>query len=217
MRKVPPLIYSHEMSLTPTALKYKIATFMTKTSDPQTLTEKLDADSKEYFDRMSELERVKSNRITGVKSVLVMLSSRGMVFDTDSLTQKILMAYPDAVVFFRTTMGKSVGADCTDKVDLLIDFTGPGQRQGIFYAQKLRRMARLAVGRNAGFFRKKIYDRIFDEKERDAELPRELLERERWIQRRLLELAGVAFVQAGDTAPDRGKITPLELPPLIRA
>lgn len=181
-----------------------------------TNTPSLDSESADYFDRMSELEKVKSNRITGVKSVLVVLSSRGMVFDTDSLTQKILMAYPDAVVFFRTTMGKAVGGECTEKVDLLIDFTGPGQRQGIFYAQKLRRMARLTVGRNAGFFRKKVYDRIFDEKELVAQLPGELLDRERWIQKKLLELAGVAFVQAGDTAPDRGKITPLELPPLSR-
>ena len=45
----------------------------------------------------------------------------------------------------------------------------------------------------------------------------DLLDRERVVQKHVLELAGIAFVQAGDTPPDRGKITPLELPPLARA
>ena len=92
----------------------------------------------------------------------------------------------------------------------MIDLTGPRQRQALFFAKKMRGFSRFAVGRNAGFFRKRIYDRIFDEKAKQDTIPTELLERERTIQREVLALAGVAFVPMGDLPPDRGKITPLD-------
>jgi hypothetical protein len=166
---------------------------------------------------MAEYEKVRANKVNGVKNVLIVISSRGMVFDIESLRQKVLLSYPEAAVFFRTTLGKPIGAIAPEKIDLLIDFTGPGQRQGLFYARKLRRTARVAVGRNAGLFRKKLYDRVYDEKAQLASLPVDLLKRERLVQRYVLEMAGVAFVPMGDVPPDRGKITPLELPPLARS
>jgi hypothetical protein len=112
-------------------------------------------------------------------------------------------------------MGKPIGPTAPQQVDLLIDFTGPGQRQGWFYARKLRRMARVAVGRNAGLFRKKIYDRVFDENQ-DPSVPQEMLKKERFVQKKVLNLAGVSFVQTSETPPDRGKSIALELPAMRR-
>jgi hypothetical protein len=174
-----------------------------------------DPESGAFMQRMLEQEKVRSHRVPHVKSILVVLSAAGMVFDVEALKQKILLTYSDAAVFFQTTDGKAIGTSAPEKVDLLIDFTGPNQRQGLFYARRLRRAARFAIGRNAGIFRKKIYNRVFDEK-KAADLPGEILSREREVQKQVLALAGVPFVQAGDTPPDRGKITPLELPPLAR-
>jgi hypothetical protein len=177
----------------------------------------MDPESKAFFEKMAEYQKVRANKVNGVKTVLIVISARGMVFDIESLRQKVLLSYPEAAVFFRTTLGKPIGALAPERVDLLIDFTGPRQRQGLFYARKLRKMARVAVGRNAGLFRKKLYDRVYDEKAQLASLPVDLLKRERIVQRFVLEMAGVAFVPMGDVPPDRGKITPLELPPLARS
>jgi hypothetical protein len=176
----------------------------------------LDSESTHFLALMAELERTKGNRVPGVRTVLVVLSSAGMVYDIEALRQKVLLSYPDAAVFFLTTTGKPIGSHAPGQVDLLIDFTGPRQRQGLLFAKKLRRIARVTVGRNAGFFRKKIYDRVFDEKAKSSGLPSEVLERERHVQREVLALSGVAFVPAGDTPPDRGKITPMELPPFAK-
>jgi hypothetical protein len=175
-----------------------------------------DAESTEFLHRMIASEEIRANRIAGVRSVLVILSSRGMVFDIDALRQKILLSYPDATVFFRTTMGKPVGAASPRSVDLLIDFTGPGMRQGLFAARGFRRMARVATGRNAGLFRKGSYDRVFDEKKNPPGLPRELLERERYVQRKVLEMIGVSLAPLGETPPDLGKSIALELPPMLK-
>jgi hypothetical protein len=189
-------------------------------SQTQGLVQKIDQESEHSFQKMTEMDRLRGNRIPGVRTVLFVLSSRGMVFDTESLRQKVLLAYPEATVFFMTTMGKPVGATSPRQVDLLIDFTGPRQRQGWFFARKLRSMARVAVGRNAGLFRKGLYDRIFDEKQPSASLPgglpTELLERERFVQKQVLSLVGITIVQAGDTPKDRSKSIALELPPMQR-
>jgi hypothetical protein len=176
----------------------------------------IDTESETFLSTLSQEELVKVHRIPGVRTVLVVLSAKGMVFDLEALRQKILLSYPDSTVFFLTTLGKPVGPPPPRQVDLLIDFTGPGQRQGWFFARKLRRMARAAVGRNAGLFRKRIYDKIYDEKAPDSKLSADVLERERQVQRRILNLSGVAFVQYGDTPPDRGKSIALELPPMQR-
>ncbi len=180
---------------------------MQSNSDPQ---------SKVFLQRMIDREKVKGQLIANVKTVLVVLSSRGYVFDTEALRQKILLTYPEATVYFRTTDGKAAGQSAPSRCDLLIDFTGPGQRQGLFYSKKLRRMARVAVGRNAGFFRKGSYDRVFDEKANRDSLPTELLARERVVQKEVLGLAGIAFAPVGDTPPDRSKEIALELPPMKR-
>jgi hypothetical protein len=176
----------------------------------------LDSESTHFLSTLMSEEQVKAHRIPGVRTVLIVLSAAGMVYDIESLRQKILLSYPDSTVFFLTTLGKPIGSPPPRQVDLLIDFTGPRQRQGWFFARKLRRMARAAVGRNAGLFRKRIYDKIYDEKAPNSSLPSDVLERERQVQKRILNLSGVAFVQYGDTPPDRGKSIALELPPMQR-
>jgi len=175
-----------------------------------------DPESEHFLQLMAEQQLVRANLVPGVRKVLVVISSKGMVFDLESMRQKISLAYPEAAIFFQTGLGKCMGPMAPNKVDLLIDFTGPGQRQWILRARTLRRLARVAVGRNAGLFRKKIYDKVFDEKNMETEQPLDVLRRERKVQREVFRLAGVAFVQAGDALPDRGKITPLELPPMQR-
>ncbi len=175
-----------------------------------------DPESTQFLARMAEQERYRNNRHAGVRTVLIVLSAAGMVYDVESLRQKVLLSYPGTTTYFMTTCGKSIGAVAPAHVDLLIDFTGPKQRQGLFFSRKLRRGARLAVGRNAGWFRKSIYDRVFDEKVRAGELPKEMLARERAVQKEVMALAGVAMVPMGDTPPDRGKITPMELPPFAK-
>jgi hypothetical protein len=176
----------------------------------------MDMESRAFLKRIEEERQARANQFTGVKTVLLVLSSKGMVYDIESLRQKVLLAYPEAAVFFLTTLGKPIGASAPSRVDLLIDFTGPGQRQGWFYSRKLRRMARYAVGRNAGLFRKGSFDRVVDEKADPAKYPREMLARERVVQREVLHLAGVPLAPMGDTPPDRGKVTPLDLPPMRR-
>ena len=172
----------------------------------------IDAESEYFLARMNERERVKGNHLPGIKTVLVVLSSAGMVFDVESLRQKIILSYPESVVFFQTGMGRPLGSTMPGKADLLIDFMGPGQRQGFFAARKFRKLARTCVGRNAGFFRRSIYDRVIDEKSQLARFPKETLERERFIQKQVLALAGVAFAPMGDAGPDLGKSIALELP-----
>jgi len=171
-------------------------------------------DSHYYLNLLEDRIRIQENRFSGVQTVLVVLSSRAMTFDVYALTQKILFSYPDAAVFFKSTSGIGMGLACPDKVDLLIDFTGPRQRQGLFYSRKLRRMARFAVGRNAGFFRKGSYDRIIDEKILADQLPKSLLECEAFVQKRVLALAGVPTLPIGLATEDKSTVIATELPPL---
>jgi len=175
-------------------------------------------DSQFYLSLLAEQERLSSNRFAGVKTILVVLSSAAMAFDLDGLRARIYAAYPEAAVFFVTTEGRPMGATAQGHVDLVIDFTGPGQNQGWFYARKLRRMARFAVGRNAGFFRKRIYNRVVDERSPENARLRQMgtMAREREVQKGVLALAGIAATPHSESAPDRGKQIALELPPLAR-
>ncbi|MBL7715245.1 MAG: hypothetical protein JNL01_07220 [Bdellovibrionales bacterium] len=174
-----------------------------------------DAQTENLLKLLEEQEAIRKNKLPSVRTVLAVLSSKGVVFDTDALKQKIVMTYPDATVFFLTTTGQAIGPKAPGKVDLLVDFTSPRSRQGWFYARKLRRMAKFAVGRNAGLFRKSIYNRIVDEKKM-ADLPSDLLDRERLVQRKVLELVGITIAQKGETGPDLGQSIALDLPPMAR-
>lgn len=176
---------------------------------------KMDPETESVLKLLEAQEQIRKNRVSGVRTILVVLSSRAMVFDTESLKRQILFSYPDATIFFRTTMGKPIGPRSPHQVDLLIDLTGPRERQWIFIPRALRRMAKTAVGRNAGFFRGN-YDRIFDEKATGVDLPGDLFARERYVQREVLALAGIALSQKGETPPDRGQTIALELPPMSR-
>src|SRR4051812_30976349 len=82
----------------------------------------IDSESSAFLAGLMTEELVKAHRIPGVRTVLVVLSSSGMVFDFESLRQKILLSYPDSTVFFLTTLGKPIGSPPPRQVDLLIDF-----------------------------------------------------------------------------------------------
>lgn len=175
----------------------------------------IDLESTHSLQMLSVDPKIVANRVPGVQSVLYVLSAKGMVYDVHSLKQKTQHSYPGAKVYFVTQLGLPVGEVAPKKLDLIVDFTGPRTRQGLFIARKWRRLGRVVLGRNSGFFRAGRYDKIFDEKS-SASVPSEQMDRERFVQRMLLEMAGVAMIQAGDSSPDRGKLTPLTLPPLQR-
>lgn len=179
-------------------------------------TPEVDPESQAFLRRLAEQEKVRGAKLPSVRTVLVVMSGSAMVFDMNALRQKVLLTYPEVAVFFTTPLFIALGAPPPDQVDLMIDFTGARQKQRWFLPRKLRKMARVTVGRNAGWGRKRLYDRVYDEKAQTG-LPADQLERERIVQREVLALAGIPLWQAGDTLPDRGKITPLELPPLARA
>jgi hypothetical protein len=162
---------------------------------------------------LKEIEKLAPNKVPGVKTVLVVMSGHAVSYDVEALRNKILAAYPEATVFFRSTGGYPIGMASFSNIDLLIDLTGPRQRQPWFYARKLRKMCKFTVGRNAGMFRKYIYDRVFDEKDGRA-IPHNMLDRERFVQRQVLALAGVPLVAAGDATADRSKTIALDLPPM---
>jgi len=147
----------------------------------------------------------------GIKNVLVVFSSRAQSFDEAALDNFIKHAYPGANVFFISTSGHLIGPKAPGKVDMVIDFTQPGARQKFLFPLSMRQKARYAIGRKAGiYFRSKLYDRIYDEKN-DPSKPKDYLEGETWAQRKVLELAGVSVVRHGGVTPDRSKEIALEL------
>lgn len=172
-----------------------------------------DEDTRRSLERLSHREQIQTQRIPGVETVLVVLSSKAMVFDVESLRYQIYQAYPGSTIGFCTTSGRPL-EKLIRSVDLLIDFTGPGQRQAFWLPFRFRRMARVVVGRNAGLFRKLLYHRLYDEKKSGLSLPNEILERERKVQKEVLALAGVAFLPAGQVPEDLGRKIALELPRL---
>jgi len=172
----------------------------------------LDQESEHSLQNLrAEKERAQGSRVPGVKTVLVVLSSAGMAFDREALSHFIRTSYPDAKIYFWTTLGKALGEKAPKYVDLLIDFTGPGQRQKFLLARKLRSMARVVIGRDAGLFRKKIYTRVFDERAA-GKLSLDVRVRERRAQREVLVLAGVAFLPLGELGKDLSKSIALGLP-----
>ena len=148
-----------------------------------------------------------------VKSALVVISSRSMAFDLSALRNFITHAYPGAAVFFITTSGDALGVNAPNTVDLIIDFTEPKARQSMFFAMKMRRRGKHVVGRTGGFFGRKSYDRLFTEST-DASLPKDYMERERAIQRKVLELAGILIVKQGGVTEDLSKDIAQSLPPM---
>ena len=151
-----------------------------------------------------------------VKTALVVLSSKAQLFDMAGLRNLIQHSYPDCAVFFISTSGDALGVKAPDHVDLLIDFTPPGARQGNFFAWKMRGRSTRAIGRDAGWFiRKNRYDKVYNDAT-DSDRPRDYLESERWAQRKVLELAGVSVVRQGGVTVDRSKDIALELPPLLK-
>lgn len=165
-----------------------------------------DEEETSTLQHLLEDEEIRKNKIENVRTVLVILSGRSVVYDDASLRQKIQLTYPEAEVYFMTTkaypFGKKLPAGA--KIDLLIDFTGPGHRHKWFWARTLRSRSRVCVGRTAGFFREFIYDRIFKEADR-KDLPGDLINRERLVQKEVLALAGVPLSPKGNLGADLQK------------
>ncbi|MBC7387229.1 MAG: hypothetical protein H7301_13840 [Cryobacterium sp.] len=151
-------------------------------------------------------EEIRQNRVENVRTILVVLSGRSVVYDDASLRQKIQMTYPEAKIYFVTTDAKPFGEkmSASAKIDLLIDFTGVGHGHKWFFARRMRSRARVCVGRNAGFFRAHIYDRVIAD-EHYVEVGQDVISRERIIQREVLAEAGVPLSHQGDLGRDLGK------------
>lgn len=175
-------------------------------------TQASDLDSQASLQMIAEEEKIRANRIENVKTVLVIFSSRAMIFDRHSLEQKIHLSYPGSKVYFETTLGYPMGERAPKSLDLVIDFTGPMQRHKWFYARSLRNRARVCVGRNAWFFREYVYDRVFDES--TLRPIRDVLVRERAAQKAVLELAGVPVSTKGELGRDLSKKIAVSLPRL---
>jgi hypothetical protein len=162
------------------------------TTESSTLSAIIDPESERIIGLLSAREKIRSNRVPGVRTVLVVLSARAIICDIDALRQKVTVAYPDAAVFYYTATGAPIGMPAPRHVDLLIDLTAPRQREPLLFSKRLRRMARVAVGRKSGWFRAKLYDRVFDENAGAGKLSKEPLENERQVQALVLELAGIS-------------------------
>jgi hypothetical protein len=155
-------------------------------------------------------------RFSDIRTVLIVLSSKAMEFDSEALRYQVRLAYPEAAVFFTTVSGVSLGVAAPSRVDLTIDFTPPGARQSLFFANHVRSRSRFCVGRNAGlFYRKWRYDRIFDESSA-SDLSKEYHAHEREVQRRVLQLCGIFLEHQGSLGEDLGKTIARTLPPLAR-
>jgi hypothetical protein len=197
------------------ALKIQGENSMKKTQED--LMGGVDLETAHSFKLLEERQEAEKNRLTNIKNVLVVLPATAMAFDRDALRFFILQAYPNAHVIFWSASGQTLGnSPRTNQVDLAIDFSAPGQFQGIFFARKIKRLAKTTVGRNAGLFRKRIYDRVFDETAilNQAKHTTDTFYREMQIQKKVLALAGVACIPAANTTSDRSKMIALELPPL---
>ena len=176
-----------------------------------------DPDSQNSLRHLEELNRVRKTVIPSVNSILIILSAKGMVYDREVIRLKIKMAYPTAAVFFWSTDGSPIGEKCPSKVDLAFDLTGPGQRQSLFFAYRVKSTARFVVGRKAGFFRKRIYDRVFEEAKVSQNALVDPFEAEKKTQTEVFSLAGIALGATAGPGPDLGKKIALKLPPLVRS
>jgi hypothetical protein len=165
-----------------------------------------DSESASTLQQLQEEELIRNAKVDNVRTILVVLSGRAVIFDDASLRQKINLTYPEAKVYFMTTeafpMGEKLPSSA--KIDLLIDFTGPGHRHKWLWARALRAKSRVCVGRPAGLFREHIYDRLSTELQM-TNLPKDVLERERLVQREVLALAGVPISHKGNSGKDLGK------------
>jgi hypothetical protein len=160
---------------------------------------------------MSEKENQSHGAFQGIKNVLVVFSSKAQAFDEAGLVNLIKHAYPGSKICFVSTSGQAIGKKAPSRVDLVIDFTQPRARQSFLFPFFMRKKARFAIGRDAGFyFRSKLYDRVYDDKN-DPSKPKDYLDAENWAQKKVLELAGVPVIRQGGVTQDRSKDIALEL------
>jgi hypothetical protein len=156
-----------------------------------------------------------AQKFSDVKSVLFVFSSFAVAFDPYALRHMAETAYPGCKVYFMSISGQAWGTKTIpNEIDLVVDFSPPKAHQNFLFARKMRKLGKHVVGRNVGLFRKSSYDRIFDEKENLAALPVDMMARERVVQRKVLELAGIAAVPNAKASQNLEKEIATELPPL---
>lgn len=175
-----------------------------------------DLDSEKSLERLSYEAAILKNKLSSIKTVLIVLSARALAFDRESLSSKVKAAYPGSQVFFVSTLAKAIGDVAPEQIDLVIDFTGPRQRHKWFFARKLRSRAKYLIGRNAGFFRPYSYDKIFDEFVEPG-VPEDPVHKERFVQTRILECVGIPVTQRGSLLQDASHDIALELPRFKKA
>jgi len=129
------------------------------------------------------------NPILHISLVRVILPKKGIVYSLDVLREKILFSYPDSMSFFQEATGQVIGVRGPRYVDLGIDLTGWSDPQSFLSVFRFRKEARLIVGRNIGFWRKRFYDRVFDENQ--LYVPKDSPEWEIQAQMGVLRLAGI--------------------------
>lgn len=153
-----------------------------------------------------ELEK---ERFTGVKSILVVLSGRSMAFDFDSMRLYISLAYPGSDISFASTSGKAMFGEKIGSVDLLLDLSGPGTMQSFLFPLGMKRKSKHQVGRAFGLLRARLYERLVSES--DPAIPKDLMEREFFQQKKVFELAGVSFLPKSASARDASHTIAQEL------
>jgi hypothetical protein len=144
-----------------------------------------------------------TQKMRDVHSVLVVLSTV-IIWDVSALQFHISQSYPQSGVFFVNTSGKPYGPAAPQNIDLLIDFTSPTDRQSFLMPRKWRRMARFAVGRKKGVYRKKTYDQIVEEPDNIQDW----LEREAKAHSLVLQAAGVRLLKTGQLNLDMSAVLP---------
>jgi hypothetical protein len=150
----------------------------------------------------------------GIKTILVVLSSKAMAIDIPGLRNLLVRAYPRSAVFFISTSGQPVGNMAPSEVDLVIDFTPPSARQSMLFARQMHAKSKFTVGRETGwFYRKKFYSRVYSaiSDQKSGRVPTDYLASEAFYQKKVLELAGVEILNEGGVVPDRSKDIALDL------
>ncbi len=176
-----------------------------------------DTDSVSLFHlaQIAESQQVSHSCFEKVIFILVILSAKGMPYSIEFLMKIILCSYPNSVIFFQTTSGQMIKAKTPEKIDLVVDFTGPRQRQKKILPRQWKNMTRFIVGRNWGSFRKHYYDRVLNEASNHFYLPEKMLQYEKWVQRKVLGLAGIGWAQTSEIPKDQGKTIARTLPRLL--
>lgn len=130
--------------------------------------------------------------LSSPKWILIILSSRTMVFDVEALRHAVLKVYPEAVIFFESGSGRPVNSVVAPrKVDLTIDLTGPRERGALTSLWRKRRRTLHLIGRRGCCLREFFYHVLAPVEKQPG--VSSVLERERMAQESVLSLVAVSI------------------------